>query len=204
MARGGDARGGEEAVPAAPPPPPCAALAPPTRPRGGGGQGASPGGQEPLGAGVVRGALPADLGRCERGHRARSGSRAAGYAAQHTRVTRPDARQPAARRRALASLRRRRLRAAPGTARAAPRAPAKRDSRSAPGRPRASPARSARGSAPSRGWRPASAARWRGAHPARGKPGPSPRSVGLSTPGLRGAGPRAFPLAVPAADSGGT
>lgn len=53
---------------------------------------------------MVRGALPADLGRCERGHRAasaarhraRSGSRAAGYAAQHTRVRRPDARQPAA------------------------------------------------------------------------------------------------------------
>lgn len=106
VARGGDARGGEEAVPAAPPPPPCAAPAPPTRPRGGGGQGASPGGQEPLGAGVVRGTLPAGPERCERGHRAASatrhrapsGSRAAGYAAQHNRVRRSVARQPAARR----------------------------------------------------------------------------------------------------------
>lgn len=44
VARGGDARGGEEAVPAAPPPPPPPPAAPgsPAGPRGGGGQGASP------------------------------------------------------------------------------------------------------------------------------------------------------------------
>ncbi|MEJ1274886.1 hypothetical protein NN561_005777 [Cricetulus griseus] len=53
VARGGDARGGEETVPAAPPPPPPAARAGAAT-EGGGGQGqeqgASPGPREPRGA----------------------------------------------------------------------------------------------------------------------------------------------------------
>lgn len=66
VARGGDERGGEEAVPAAPPPPPPAAPAQPAVPSGGGGQGASPGprellgGQGPLDAGVAGEAQPAN------------------------------------------------------------------------------------------------------------------------------------------------
>lgn len=61
VARGGDARGGEEAVPAAPPPPPPPPAGParPAGPNRGRGQGASPSQQEPLGARVVGGALPA-------------------------------------------------------------------------------------------------------------------------------------------------
>lgn len=54
--------GGGEAVPAAPPPPPPAGPARPSGPLWGGGQGASPGRLEPLGARVVRGAMPAAPG----------------------------------------------------------------------------------------------------------------------------------------------
>lgn len=51
VARGGDARDGEETVPAAPPPPPPAAPAGAATEGGGGqGQGASPGPREPRGA----------------------------------------------------------------------------------------------------------------------------------------------------------
>lgn len=130
VARGGDARGGEEAVPAAPPPPPPPPPAGPARsagPNRGRGQGASPSQQEPLGAQVVGGALSAAR------RRAPSGSPVRRPAAQCNRVRRRDARQSAAGRRVLASPASGAASGlSPGTARAASRAPAKRGGPSAP------------------------------------------------------------------------
>lgn len=149
VARGGDARGGEEAVPAAPPPPPLAAPAPPTGPRGGGGQGASPGRQAPLGcrgllgARVVRGALTAEPGRCERAEGA--------ACATHQRAPSGPALCSAAQPREAA--RRTPARRRPPSSRLFPERGLARPCQAG----RTEPVRSARGLAPSGGWMPASA-----------------------------------------------
>jgi hypothetical protein len=169
VARGGDARGGEEAVPAAPPPPPPAVRDGGVWPAGAGGQGASPGRRGPLGdpgLGWPSGAVPADSRRsklkrsaaCATGHSAPSGPEpgAPQRGTPREKATRPPAsgQRPPSR----SSLEPRGLPTVPwDRARGlTPLLPNAADW-AHPGRPRTSPVRSAQGLASPSGWSPASA-----------------------------------------------